>query len=696
MSIGAFASYKLEVKWNGSDWVDESAYRKSTTIKRGRTGGTLSQADVGGMSLVLDNSSKRFLPEYSAGPLYGNLKPGKEVRLRANYGRCVSLNGTDQYLAMATDDPSFKITSQITVGAWVYATAAALAGSYIMGKGGAWRLSIADFGDSTYLATFSPSLEGASASATAWGYTLNAWHHVVGVYNGAAVSIYTDGVGYAVGATGAIVNTAYPVTVGDWYAGFGQLFTGKIAYPFIFDRALSANEIKALYNHGAARMYFDANLRGWWPFWDQTPDDESGNGHDLTAYGSPTYPLTTDLYDTTLFVGKTDEFRPETSQEQITISCVQQEAMLEQFTPDLALQTNKTTGELVDAVLTAAGVSATDRLIDDGASVIPVAVLKGKNALELCRDIATVERGLFYLDAANMPVFEDRNKRRRAPCTTATVTVDDATDISGNVEYSLSPKDVRNVIRVTCHPLTIQGVEVVGSWGGAPIYLANGETRTIELKFRDVTTGKECLAADIETLTTPTDYTANAQSDGGGADRSANLSIVKTEYADKVSLACTASANLYITKLSVRGKPYESYDAAVIVQEDTTSQAAYGKRALEFDSELLQDEDDAQQIAVMLKNTFNDPEGECALTLYGHKNAALQRAVMRLQISDRVDITHAKTGLSGKPYFVEAIDLSIGHGDAPHTAVYTLSPVVAEGYWIADVSEFDDETVPAF
>jgi len=167
--------------------------------------------------------------------------------------------------------------------------------------------------------------------------------------------------------------------------------------------------------------------------------------------------------------------------------------------------------------------------------------------------------------------------------------------------------------------------------------------------------------------------------------------------AEQTKITCTADANLYITLLKVRGKLYEALDALEIVKEDSTSQTAYQKRTLDFDSELMQNVDDARNMADLLCARFADPEAKVTLGVHGNRDAAHLDAVMRLGISDRIDITDTLTGLDDAPFFIEQVHEEIEMSATPHhEATYQLESVLGEGYWILGVSEFDDETIVAF
>lgn len=84
------ATYQVEVDWSGNGVFgggneDVSAYVKSFRTDRGYDD-EQNRSLTGSAIIVLNNEDKRFSPDYSAGPLYGNLKPGRKLRIRATFG----------------------------------------------------------------------------------------------------------------------------------------------------------------------------------------------------------------------------------------------------------------------------------------------------------------------------------------------------------------------------------------------------------------------------------------------------------------------------------------------------------------------------------------------------------------------------------------------------------------------------------
>ena len=80
-TIGA----RLEVQWNGTDWVDESDYFL-TAQGNIQMSGNLGEGLAAEADFELDNTTKRFLPENSASPIYSYLKPRVNIRFDVKIG----------------------------------------------------------------------------------------------------------------------------------------------------------------------------------------------------------------------------------------------------------------------------------------------------------------------------------------------------------------------------------------------------------------------------------------------------------------------------------------------------------------------------------------------------------------------------------------------------------------------------------
>jgi len=76
---------RIQVQWNGTDWVDESDYFL-TAEGNIQMSGKWGEGMAGEADFELNNTTKRFLPEDTSSPLYNYLVPRKNIRFDVKIG----------------------------------------------------------------------------------------------------------------------------------------------------------------------------------------------------------------------------------------------------------------------------------------------------------------------------------------------------------------------------------------------------------------------------------------------------------------------------------------------------------------------------------------------------------------------------------------------------------------------------------
>ncbi len=159
------------------------------------------------------------------------------------------------------DNINDQITDQITVATWVNSDVIKQ-GTFFIGNTGItsssydWGL-YQSLGDNTFqFYVRTSSLEWLSSGVTA---TSGEWHHVVGTYDGAEITIYVDGVKRGSSAQSGIINNRnLPTTIGGGWAG--RQWKGKIDETMIFNKSLTESQIQAIYNNQSTRFKQQGNL----------------------------------------------------------------------------------------------------------------------------------------------------------------------------------------------------------------------------------------------------------------------------------------------------------------------------------------------------------------------------------------------------------------------------------------------------
>ncbi len=199
----------------------------------------------------------------SAGSNNGTLNGGVSYTA-GKVGQAFDLPGNVGDYVRVPDSPALSPTAAISVELWVKGTAPTGL-SYLLAKGPAngGNASYAFYTLTGGLQFYVSAASGLTLSADAGGSIWNnAWHHVVGVYDGASVQLYVDGVQVGTGsaANGALQYNASAFTpdlfVGTYalvpgvYPSGNLPFKGQLDEIGVFNRALTPTEIQKVASQG--------------------------------------------------------------------------------------------------------------------------------------------------------------------------------------------------------------------------------------------------------------------------------------------------------------------------------------------------------------------------------------------------------------------------------------------------------------
>src|SRR3989338_2162175 len=214
------------------------------------------------------------------------------TRAIGKIGQGLSFDGVDDYV-LGPDASSLNFgTGNFTVSVWFKTSIAVYSALVNKGEGGSaqvpdyWLFRITDTGALQFITAENDVDTSHTTSAT--GFYDGVWHHAVGYRNGTTVGIYVDGID-----RGSTTGTIHNVSADNTKAlviGIVLLkgaftwtpFTGSIDDVRIYNRALSADEIKRLYRIGGTLKLGSSQaqntgsltkgLVGYWSF------DESTHG----------------------------------------------------------------------------------------------------------------------------------------------------------------------------------------------------------------------------------------------------------------------------------------------------------------------------------------------------------------------------------------------------------------------------------
>lgn len=127
----------------------------------------------------------------------------------------------------------------------------------------------------------------------------NAWHNILGTYDGTNVTLFFDGSQVATTTTSVPSTTSSTqgndTTIGRRNYGGGIHFNGLVDEAAIWDYELSASDITAIYNSGTPNDISSLSPVHWWRMGDNnggtgtTVTDQGSGGNDGTLTNGPTF-----------------------------------------------------------------------------------------------------------------------------------------------------------------------------------------------------------------------------------------------------------------------------------------------------------------------------------------------------------------------------------------------------------------------
>lgn len=243
----------------------------------------------------------------AAGPTEGDLHTASGKVMRGIY-----LDGSNDYINIP-NSTSLDITGdKVTVEAWINTPEAAPAEydrivvKEVAGNAAPYtRYSLTREGSSTGKIGFTISTGGVGTDTflvSTGAVSPNVWHHLVGVYDGATMYLYIDGVlNNSTAKSGNIGSSATPLVIGADTESSIEYTNAYIDGVRVYNRALTATEVKNSYNNTARKFLVNMpqnklladGLVGLWSFNGQdmsgvTAIDRSSGGNNGTLTGGPT------------------------------------------------------------------------------------------------------------------------------------------------------------------------------------------------------------------------------------------------------------------------------------------------------------------------------------------------------------------------------------------------------------------------
>lgn len=360
---------------------------------------------------------------------------------------------------------------------------------------------------------------------------------------------------------------------------------------------------------------------------------------------------------------------------------------------------NKRADELLALILPNTGFVDSD--LDTGDNTFPYALDDVQDGvtptLQAMARLVLSEPGYLYGLGDGTIRFEKRTAR--AALGTAAATIAGAfTDL----DFTYTRNIALDKATVTAHPRRIGTVNTTILFsrhtiasGDPALPIAAGASVTVFGPYGDPDNANaRCGGTDMQTVTATTDYTANAQADGLGTDKTSSLAVAASLTNAGASLVLTNSdtATIYVTKLQCRGRGiYDRQPVSVTETITAPLGGTTGGGQARLDMPYQSDANVVDGVAAQLLDTWRYAK-PCAVTFNALTAARLAAAIV-VEIGDLVTVSETSSGLSINAR-VQSIQQSLTSSYDVLTT-WGLVPDASGYYWVlgqTGASELDSTT----
>jgi hypothetical protein len=161
-----------------------------------------------------------------------------------------TFDGVSTYVANAANNTAFTLTTGMTLIAWVKLSVLGV-DQKIISKRPSYVLTVYNNNipeTEIFIGAVSNDTRSASGGTV---LTTGVWYQIAGTYDGTTLKTYVNGVlDRQISVSGSMDSTSYTLNLGKTADGTANYFNGLIDDARVYNRALSAAEIAAMYNGG--------------------------------------------------------------------------------------------------------------------------------------------------------------------------------------------------------------------------------------------------------------------------------------------------------------------------------------------------------------------------------------------------------------------------------------------------------------
>ena len=499
-----------------------------------------------------------------------------------------------------------------------------------------------------------------------------AWHFLVATYDGTTLTLYVDATseGTPVAANGYddAVNNVF--LVGGANSGSFD-FNGEIDEPAFFDYALTATQISTMYAARTSTLIQDAG-KVWYPF-----------------------------------LGTLDMIEPEpgtTGPQRVRCSAVDWMGQLADSQPALdiffedptqdppesfAHHTGELFADLKDDVDNTTPFGTFTFGTQDNVIMIAFDDLGGRRArgTEIAQKICETDLSLFYdrgdgRAGQTVEVLSPSSRSSAASSPDATF-AESELRAEGGIEVPSARGRSINDVTVRINPQRIDSANVIATVN-RPIPVKQGVGRTIWVDHKDP--NNTLLIAGAKGVITPastTDFTGNSQSDGGGTDRTSEVSVTATAEAVRTKLewSVTGMNNVWVRGPSggsegpqLRGEAIVRDGVIEFNDPRADSIAEFGRKDVVIEASYNFFPEYAEAMAESIADTYEDLTNVPTVVRPNTGVHSVFRKALNVDIGSGIVVSEALTGVDAQAVIVYGVEGEIF--DNVYRVSWTVEPAL--------------------
>lgn len=342
-----------------------------------------------------------------------------------------------------------------------------------------------------------------------------------------------------------------------------------------------------------------------------------------------------------LFHGYTESFavNPEIGDRTASIECVDRMGKIGDRKLDMPLLSEYPVSSLVSVVLSHAGLTATQQSVDTLGEIVPYAAFGEEKASKALEEIIQVGDYRAFVAGNGVVRFAGRQFGN------------EGTSVASFNEFLSFPYEfgglpVANQVRITSEPKRVR--TSVGTVGYIEEAIAIPATSHLAFELDFVDSDDENTSRTPAASVTVAAFTANANSGGGGADKTSAVSRAIATFAKTAvtTFYNSDSGEVFITEYVLRGYSLQNLAEISVVSDDSSSQALYGLSAFEISSDMIGRQAYAKLYSDYVLEELKGVTAQVGATIKYDPANPTSNEIFKMELGQVISITESLTGVN--------------------------------------------------